>query len=87
MECYALRSGNYNVAYGIVCVPLARLVDRFTTSCAAQNDRQDPTLCIVAKITFAVSDFVRKSDHSDSAISRAYRGSNGLNFDITTDYH
>ena len=51
----------YNVVYAKVCVPLAQLVGRFTTSCAAQNDCQDLTLCIVAKITFAILDLVRNS--------------------------
>ena len=41
-----------------VCSPLARLMGRFSTSCAAQNDCQDLTLCIVAKITFTVSRFM-----------------------------
>ena len=61
MECFTLGQEIYNVLYVKVCVPLVQLVNRFTTSCAARNDCQDLTLCIVAKIIFVVLDFVRKS--------------------------
>ena len=57
----------YCSLYGKVYVPLA-LVGRFMTSCTAQNDYQDLTLCMVAKITFAVLDFVCNHDHSNCAI-------------------
>ena len=51
----------------LVYVPL--VVGRFLTSCAAQNDYQDLTLCIVTKITL---DFVCNHDHSNCAIITGY---------------